>query len=333
MRKNIIGIILIIILAIPYESLAITNQSQNISIAPSYSNSEYVQRIENQYSKGWCVVFAVCNSIEAKMKMQGLDVPEGGFSKAWLYTKCKEIDDNPDNGTYIGTALSVAIKHGLCPDYLCPTKDYLFQNSLPKLTEKMDNEASKYKIDKYYYIDIDVNKFKEIISSKNYVLLSTMTDRANWFDGDDLVLPTDAKVIADHTTFLAAFDDNKTINNYKGFVTGINSWGSDWGNNGCYSMSYDYITKDHVKEAWTFEIFDKVTTEIIKMKTPMQLSTNGSTLLPFRELYESMGAEVTWYINNDGKLVTVATMKLEDKTLIIESTNGSDMLKITTKRL
>jgi len=65
----------------------------------------------------------------------------------------------------------------------------------------------------------------------------------------------------------------------------------------------------------------------------MQLSTNGSTLLPFRELYESMGAEVTWYINNDGKLVTVATMKLEDKTLIIESTNGSDMLKITTKRL
>ena len=92
------------------------------AIPAAASLETFVSRIDNQLSKPWCVAFGTCNAVEFEMKRQGLPVPEGGFSKAWLYAMCKQQDGIPgQDGTYIRSALGIAKNYGLFPDSLCPT--------------------------------------------------------------------------------------------------------------------------------------------------------------------------------------------------------------------
>jgi hypothetical protein len=133
MKKVII--VIVVCLLIPVEVFALPE---------SYSNE--LTRIDNQGNSYQCVAYAVCNAVEAQMLKEGKEVPEGGFSKAWLYAKCKEIDGIRSKGTTIKAALQIAKEEGLCPYSLCPTKR--------KLTKEMSKEASKYKIDTYCKVNL-----------------------------------------------------------------------------------------------------------------------------------------------------------------------------------
>ena len=50
------------------------------------------------------------------MRLEGKYVPSGGFSEVWLYTRCKQVNYIPYDGTNINTALNIAVNEGLCPN-------------------------------------------------------------------------------------------------------------------------------------------------------------------------------------------------------------------------
>ena len=202
----------------------------------SYSNMEYVARIDNQKNTYMCVAYAVCNAVESQMRSLGIEVPKGGFSEAWLYAQCKAVDNLKVNeGTNISTALNIARNIGLCP-----------VNSFKTNTEIED--ASKYKINSYSHIQ---NKdIKNEIANGKFVIIKTNVEKCNWLDNDDLILPTKSKSARYHITFLVGFNDAMSKKGYKGFYQGVNSWGTKWGDNGTYNMAYDYT----INQAWIFEV-------------------------------------------------------------------------------
>lgn len=226
-----------------------------IELPKQYINDKIEYRIESQGLSPWCVAYVVCNSVEAQMKMQGIEVPPDGFSKVWLYLKCKEIDGVPnERGTYIYTALEIAKTIGLCPEYACPTINDPFVKTKPKLTEEMDKEAGKYKIESYKTINIDIDDVKQKLVNNKIVIVGTQSQNEIWKDGDDLILPGNFASDIGHVTFLYGYDDLLMRENYTGFFFGVNSWSENWGDNGTYDMSYEYFNSENILELWEFEI-------------------------------------------------------------------------------
>lgn len=232
------------------------------------SMEEWVSRIDDQKHKPWCVAFGTCNAIEFQRKAKGLVIPAGGFSKAWLYARCKQLDGIPgEDGTFVKTALWVALNEGLCPDYLLPTVEWLDKDELPQLTPEMAEAASKYKIKGFSKLVDNMGyaslyQTKQAIASGGMVIIASLVEMDNWMDNDSLILVPKGEILGGHCTFKGGYDDAKQVSQYVGFNRGINSWGSGWGDNGRYDMAYAYDAwRDQegfpaLLEAWAFSVAD-----------------------------------------------------------------------------
>lgn len=216
-----------------------------ISYAEPYMiDTEY--RIENQKSKEWCVAYAVCSAVEYQMRQAGLEVAENGFSKVWLYTKCKEIDNSDDDGTYLWIALKIATDIGLCPEDLCPTNEYLYKKNLPELTEEMEEEAGKYKIEGYSPVPILAGSVANELANDKYVIITTEVHRKHWMD--DLTKIPKTKAKGYHSSYLVGYDDDTKE------LIGVNSMGKSWRGKGMYKMAYDYFNFGVIREVWVVKI-------------------------------------------------------------------------------
>lgn len=302
----------------------------------------FVERIDNQLSKPWCVAFGTVNPIEYAMKMHGLPVPKGGFSKAFMYAMCKKYDGIPlTDGTYIRVAFEVAAKYGLCPDSLCPTATYLQLDHLPVITNQMLSEAYKYRIKAYarlqdYQGYADLAQIKQVIANKGFVVIGSWVEQDNWLDGDDLITVPKGDILGGHCTFLFDFDNQYIRSGITGFTGDGNSWGEGWGDRGKAHMSYEYMkwkTADTrqpcLSEAWAFTVGGTlITPKIYNMPVAPVYVEPGYTMLPFRAIYEALGGQVRWYRNTEEKIVAVAEVALKGKTVTIEAVQDSTELKI-----
>jgi hypothetical protein len=301
----------------------------------------FVEPMDNQQTKPWCVSFNVCDAIEDALRMRGTKIPVGGLSKAYLYARCKQLDGIPNqDGTFIRTALQIAATEGICPDYLCPTATYLQQDDLPVITSEMRAAAANYKITGYARLKdaagyADQIQMKQAIAAGQFVIIGSWVEEDNWLDGDDLISEPKGRMLGGHCTRLFGYDNEQHQAGYVGLYDGGNSWGPEWGNRGKYHMTYSYVAwrdlstgTPALQEAWTFTVAGEIRATTREMPAPMQIIPPGYTMLPFRGIYEALEAPVDWYTNSQGKAVAVATVELKDRTVVIEATQDSNTLRV-----
>lgn len=234
----------------------------------------------NQNPYGTCVGWATSYAARTILwaKEHGYNnkqrITNHAFSPAYIYRSIVAPSDYPncDRGAIISQALQTMKTRGtiLKSDYnpSCPST----------IPFALKNKAGKYKIDDFarlfgIYDDntTKINTTKKALSEDNPVVIGMIVPKANGkpssfnYVNSSLWTPTNSERAnrrgGGHAMCVVGYDDNK----FGGAFEVINSWGTNWGNNGFFWIKYsDYalLTK------YAFELIEKVQPKPIVINPP-----------------------------------------------------------------
>lgn len=204
--------------------------------------------IGNQGAYGTCVAWSIGYNLKTSIEAidQGysksqLSDPGKQFSPKYLFWTIADADKGDDcNGTWFEPALDVLVSKGI------PTMSAVPYESLGNCSHSTngtwDNSASAYKIEKYRKIDhnsTDILK-SYLAQGRPISIGARLGDRfMGW--NSSAVLSSDTynnpgMMHAYHAMALCGYDDSKNA------FRVVNSWDSDWGDNGYIWVDYDFFT-------------------------------------------------------------------------------------------
>ena len=200
------------------------------------------------------------------------------FDPYYLYCAIKDPDDiscigeNCNCGSYIKDALDVVTAYGVKKTALNPLLDCGNQINKSNL-RTMSEMTSLYSIDEYYnlfayekikgewYVTYNIHDFKNALS-QNYPIV-TGIDVDNSFGelgSSNPKYSASENSIEGHAVTIVGYDDDK----YGGSFRIMNSYGSDWGDDGFFWMTYeDYFNSSErayilFNDSWDSWFVDEV---------------------------------------------------------------------------
>jgi len=292
---------------------------------PSKVNlTTYTPFIKDQLKCGTCVAKGTTGIMNANLNFKER-LPENGLSTLYLYTRCKQEDNLPNTqGTFPRVALKIAQNEGVCEERLLPYGDCM---PLPDLTQEMRENAAQYKIKSYMRL-YGLHQIKAALAAGHLVAIGTIVTSENWLEQDGWLTQPRGRLMGQHMTYLDGYDDNLTYDGHRGFLFGVNSWGTGWGMNGRFRMGYDYAQWESsdlpnfpaLREAWAVEMGVNLpaalktviemwigSTDILVDGTKVTLDVapmlhNERTFVPVRFIAEQFGADVQW-IHEERKVI------------------------------
>lgn len=231
-KKFLISLLVVITILSAIISTVYATEENNTDIPSNYDLRNDIEiKVENQGQTGWCAAYSELKMIETYIqRTTGLnyDLSEG-YSTHW----------ETFGGTYG--------KHVLESDF--PTKEYELTETNQK---KFDEATSKAVVENFEYemtINKDVETIKRYIMNYGGAFASTSCDR-QWhkykggiYHKEKLTDFTDY-----HGVIIIGWDDNYSKDNFyyekpenDGAWLVLNSWGTDWANNGTAWVSYEDI--------------------------------------------------------------------------------------------
>lgn len=212
----------------------------------------------NQYSASSCVGNATADSVEILNAIAGL--PAVQLSRLFVYTLARNMVDadldgrgdiDKDNGTFIRLAFDVLNKFGICREDLAVEDggwpyDLTKLSTLPSL--KSMRAATAHRIHSYYRIEEDgdarIEGVLAALRANHPVVFGTTLEQSflHVSDGTPVGPPAGA-TIGNHAMIVVGYIEGK------GFII-KNSWGPDWGVNGCCFMTPDYLAWPLTSDMW-----------------------------------------------------------------------------------
>ncbi len=164
-----------------------------------------------------------------------------------------------DDGTFLRNVAQAAVKYGFPVEHVWPYSDdsspgapFTKMPSIAAFSAAIDRSA---KFSKPVYMRIESTGAQRIEDVKRAIAagycIAFGTDVSEDFCNNNLgtgpIQPPVAQPIAGgHALCIAGYDSD-------GFDI-VNSWGSDWGNNGWCRFSTDYISWDKTDDLWIVEV-------------------------------------------------------------------------------
>ena len=279
---------------------------------------QYNRGILNQYQSPLCAAYAIIAIVEAHYGL-----PPGFLSRRFVYWQAKLIDGIPNqDGTTLRAVLQVMQKIGACPEGMCPSwPDW----SKPVFTDKMLEEAAKYKIKAYASLNVGTLADVELaISTGRMVLAGSLCTRDDWADG--WILKPQGTVLGGHATVFDSYDRNLVFETYKRFASGPNSWGTGWGFDGFYQMAEAYANWESANlggftalwEAWAVEFDTPFIPQFPAQKrefyvAPFIVPGDDRTVIELRGMAEVTGAKRIDWDGNEQKV----TLEYPDRTVVM----------------
>lgn len=218
----------------------------------------------NQYKAGSCAGNSTADAVEILNSIEGR--PKVQLSRLFVYTMARNFMDmdydgrsdiNKDDGTFIRLCFDVLSKFGICREDVSkkeggwPYKVDSYGNVedlyvLPGL--KAMRKATGHRIHSYYRITATGDdRLDEIISalrSNHPVVFGTLVNSA-FIDlrNEGPVGPPSGATRGGHAMIVVGYISGK------GFII-KNSWGIDWGSDGCCIMRPEYLTWSETQDLW-----------------------------------------------------------------------------------
>lgn len=213
--------------------------------------------IWDQGDLGSCTAHGIGRCYQYAENKAGL--PSMTPSRLFLYYNERRLEGtiSDDAGAIIRDGIKTLNKYdyGICDESLWPYDISKFTNTPPQSAY----DAAKVNTIRYYATldGLGLESLK-LCLAHGYPFTFGFEAFQNLEDyqaGDVLELPTSGDSIGGHCVVAGKYDDNKVCANGKKGAFGCpNSWGSDWGEDGWFWMSYDYMMSNLVSDRWMIRL-------------------------------------------------------------------------------
>jgi C1A family cysteine protease len=207
------------------------------SLPPSVNLQGGLPACYDQTTLGSCTGNSTAGSVEFDLRAEGITdfVP----SRLFIYynERSEEGTVNEDSGGMLRDAIKTVADLGVCPETLWP---YDISQFAVKPSDASYAEALNHRASNYARVPQTENDIKTVLASgKPFVFGFTAYSS---FESQEvaqsgiLQMPTDSEsVVGGHAVLCVGYDDGTRR------VLVRNSWGPFWGQNGYFTMPYDYI--------------------------------------------------------------------------------------------
>lgn len=157
------------------------------------------------------------------------------FSPSFIYN---QINDGVDNGSMFIDALNLVSQQGV-PKY--SVMPYIEEDFITRPDKQQIEQAKNYKIDYWRQVNVrDIKEVKAQLYSGHPVMIGIIVDHEFYRDGfknykDSMYVWSVKRGSQNtaHAMVIVGYDDEKRL------FKALNSWGTEWGNNGYVWISYD----------------------------------------------------------------------------------------------
>ena len=291
---------------------------------------QYCPEVKNQggYSTStvWASVYAARTIAEA-VKFGWTEkekITKEAFSPLFVYAQIKKDDDaDCERGTHIHEALKSMTETGVVKfkdfDHLCASNSDIDKTLL--------ESAKQHRLDSYSTLfnlgekdaDKKVRAVKKSLSENRPVIIAMWLDKPTFFKTKSLLdlstldasFPLKSKSRGEgyHAMCVVGYDDDM----YGGAFQIMNSWGTDWGEEGFFWVKYDDFART-VDQAFELKQIEKRIALVIgnsygTNQSFPKLSNSENDATDFSRKLDSLGFDVRQYLN----------LKLQEMEIVIDS--------------
>ena len=231
---------------------ALTRIAAPVEVPDSVDQEHLVPSVLNQGSRGTCVGKTNTTTCGMAYKHRG-KLPAGGFSTLFNYSLCKAYDGIPSQeGTFPRVSCKIAHKYGNLPVVKLP---YQTENVTPEITPDMFLAAEEFKAEAYARLH-SVDEIEQAMARglKTRIAILITENFLKW-DGKGLIGPPQGRIYGFHEMSVTKYDKRA------GYIRGPNSWGKNWGKDGYYELSYEFLNWESadlpnfpaLRESWGME--------------------------------------------------------------------------------
>lgn len=196
----------------------------------------------DQGERGTCVAFAVTTCHEQHRNTDTY------LSEEFLYCCCKTIDRNNEDGTRFDSAFVALENWGQAQGTLLPYNAK--QNPILPISfdKKVIDDASQRKVKGIKSSENLLTAFEQIIKAEGSIAIGVQiyecffTPIKGYID-----TPGMEKPMGGHAILLVGYGIRS---DHKKYFIIRNSWGKDWGDEGYAYLSYEYVEKYMIGNAW-----------------------------------------------------------------------------------
>ncbi len=292
---------------------AVLTRSLYSEIPKSYSLKKYAPTPKSQGQFGTCVgwstAYAGMTILESvqKNRTDKTSSTSNTFSPGFIY---KQIKTSADTYCLLGSSISDALDI-MKTKGACKYSDMTEANCPSYISSTIFTKASDYKIKDYAKIfgmfdseDFKINAVKKSLSQNNPVIIGMNTPKS-FYTALGSWEPTESSILiyGGHAMCVIGYDDNK----YGGAFEIMNSWGTQWGNEGFIWLKYN-VFYEFVKYAYEMIEFKSVSNVVkthnfggsvkfVKSDGTESNATYSNGMYKLNESYKS-GTQFRLYISN-----------------------------------